>query len=84
MLQAFKLMRKKRIGGIPVIENGGNRAVGNISLRDVQFLLTAPEIYHDYRFVSKLISEIVFLLYYVLCLTLEVLRELISDGSRMD
>lgn len=51
MLQAFKLMRKNRIGGVPVIENGGNKAVGNISLRDVQFLLTAPEIYHDYRFV---------------------------------
>ena len=31
MLQAFKLMRKKRIGGIPVIEKGSNRAVGNIS-----------------------------------------------------
>ncbi|PON86765.1 hypothetical protein TorRG33x02_174140 [Trema orientale] len=48
VLQAFKLMRKKRIGGVPVIENGGNKAVGNISLRDIQFLLTAPEIYHDY------------------------------------
>lgn len=43
-------MRKKRIGGVPVIERGSSRAVGNISLRDVQFLLTAPEIYHDYRF----------------------------------
>jgi len=52
VLQAFKLMRKKRIGGIPVIENGGSRAVGNISLRDVQFLLTAPEIYHDYRSIT--------------------------------
>lgn len=51
MLQAFKLMRKNRIGGVPVIETGGNKAVGNISLRDVQFLLTAPEIYHDFRFV---------------------------------
>lgn len=45
-------MRKKRVGGIPVIERGG-RAVGNISLRDIHFLLTAPEIYHDYRFVIK-------------------------------
>ena len=51
MLQAFKLMRKKRIGGLPVMERGSNKAVGNISLRDVQYLLTAPEIYHDYRFV---------------------------------
>lgn len=60
MLQAFKLMRKKRIGGVPVIENGGNKAVGNISLRDIQFLLTAPEIYHDYRCVTeKLILRII-------------------------
>ena len=51
MLQAFKLMRKTRIGGVPVIERSGAKAVGNISLRDVQFLLTAPEIYHDYRYV---------------------------------
>ncbi|KAJ7956054.1 SNF1-related protein kinase regulatory subunit gamma-1 [Quillaja saponaria] len=52
VLQAFKLMRKKRIGGLPVIENGGNKAVGNISLRDIQFLLTAPEIYHDCRSIT--------------------------------
>ena len=67
MLQAFKLMRKKRIGGIPVIEKGSSRAVGNISLRDVQFLLTAPELYHDYRFVAELISKIVRVLL-LLCL----------------
>ncbi|XP_050376424.1 SNF1-related protein kinase regulatory subunit gamma-1 [Argentina anserina] len=52
VLQAFKLMRKKKVGGVPVIESGGNKAVGNISLRDVQFLLTAPEIYHAYRSIT--------------------------------
>lgn len=52
VLQAFRLMRKKRIGGLPVIERGSNKAVGNISLQDIQFLLTAPEIYHNYRFDS--------------------------------
>lgn len=55
VLQAFKLMRKKRVGGVPIIETGGNRAVGNISLRDIHFLLTAPEIYHDYRFVTNIL-----------------------------
>ena len=50
VLQAFKLMRKKRVGGVPVIQKSG-RAVGHISLKDIHFLLTAPEIYHDYRFV---------------------------------
>ncbi|XP_065873160.1 SNF1-related protein kinase regulatory subunit gamma-1 [Euphorbia lathyris] len=52
VLQAFKLMRKKKIGGVPVVESGGSKAVGNISLRDVHFLLTAPEIYHDYRSIT--------------------------------
>ncbi|MBA0621334.1 hypothetical protein Godav_006971 [Gossypium davidsonii] len=52
VLQAFKLMRKKRIGGIPVIECRGKKAIGNISLRDVQFLLTAPDIYCDYRSIT--------------------------------
>ncbi|XP_022738764.1 SNF1-related protein kinase regulatory subunit gamma-1 [Durio zibethinus] len=52
VLQAFKLMRKRRIGGIPVVERGGTKAIGNISLRDIQFLLTAPEIYHDYRSIT--------------------------------
>ncbi|KAK4256957.1 hypothetical protein QN277_006611 [Acacia crassicarpa] len=52
VLQAFKVMRKKRIGGVPVIERDGDKAVGNISLRDVQFLLTAPEIFHDYRTIT--------------------------------
>ncbi|KAI4336312.1 hypothetical protein L6164_014851 [Bauhinia variegata] len=52
VLQAFKLMRKTRVGGVPVIAKGGSKAVGNISLRDIQFLLTAPEIYHDYRAIT--------------------------------
>lgn len=44
-------MRRKRIGGIPIIERKSEKPVGNISLRDVHFLLTAPEIYHDYRLI---------------------------------
>lgn len=52
VLQAFRLMRLKGVGGIPVIESGGSKAVGNISIRDVQFLLTAPEIYRDCRSIT--------------------------------
>ncbi|RDY05513.1 SNF1-related protein kinase regulatory subunit gamma-1 [Mucuna pruriens] len=52
VLQAFKIMRKKRVGGMPVIERDSKRTVGHISLRDVQYLLTAPEIYHDYRAIT--------------------------------
>eukprot|EP00262_Sarcandra_glabra_P022470 TRINITY_DN996_c0_g1_i1.p1 TRINITY_DN996_c0_g1~~TRINITY_DN996_c0_g1_i1.p1 ORF type:complete len:445 (+),score=83.23 TRINITY_DN996_c0_g1_i1:223-1557(+) len=49
VLQAFKLMRGKGIGGLPVVDGSGHKAIGNISIRDVQFLLTTPEIYKDYR-----------------------------------
>ncbi|KAL8140116.1 hypothetical protein V2J09_006137 [Rumex salicifolius] len=49
VLQAFELMRVKGIGGIPVLDSSGRKAVGNISIRDVQFLLTAPNIYKEYR-----------------------------------
>jgi len=56
VLQAFKLMRQRRVGGIPVIESGGSKAVGNISIRDIQFLLTAPEIYKNYRSVANFFS----------------------------
>ncbi|XP_021759414.1 SNF1-related protein kinase regulatory subunit gamma-1-like [Chenopodium quinoa] len=52
VLQAFKLMRLKGVGGIPVVERDGAKAVGNISIRDVQFLLTAPEIYKDCRSIT--------------------------------
>lgn len=49
VLQAFRLLREKGVGGLPVV-SGGNKPVANISIRDIQFLLTAPEIYKDYRF----------------------------------
>lgn len=52
VLQAFKLMRLKGVGGIPIVERDGTKAVGNISIRDVQFLLTAPEIYKDCRSIT--------------------------------
>ncbi|KAJ8772295.1 hypothetical protein K2173_027472 [Erythroxylum novogranatense] len=52
VLQAFKLMRKKKIGGLPVVEKETGKTVGNISLIDVQFLLTAPEIYREYRSIT--------------------------------
>lgn len=52
VLGAFKLMRQKGVGGLPVIESGGSKAIGNISIRDIQFLLIAPEIYKDYRSIT--------------------------------
>ncbi|KNA08011.1 hypothetical protein SOVF_166550 [Spinacia oleracea] len=52
VLQAFKLMRLKGVGGVPVVERDSAKAVGNISIRDIQFLLTAPEIYKDCRSIT--------------------------------
>ncbi|XP_023766705.1 SNF1-related protein kinase regulatory subunit gamma-1 isoform X2 [Lactuca sativa] len=53
VLQAFKIMQEKGVGGVPVVASGGgNKAVGNISIRDIQFLLIAPEIYKDYRSIT--------------------------------
>jgi CBS domain-containing protein len=40
----------KGIGGLPVVTKGGERIIGNISMRDIQFLLVAPEIYKSYRY----------------------------------
>ena len=78
MLQAFKLMRKKRVGAIPIVDSSGIKVVGNISIRDVQFLLTAPEIYHDYRFVAPpfLVTVVSFIVHYqnVLCFVVRVLN----------
>ncbi|EYU23127.1 hypothetical protein ABFS82_09G064400 [Erythranthe guttata] len=52
VLQAFKLMRQNGVGGVPVVASGGSKAVGNISIRDIQFLLMAPEIYNEYRSIT--------------------------------
>ncbi|XP_047310750.1 SNF1-related protein kinase regulatory subunit gamma-1-like [Impatiens glandulifera] len=52
VLQAFKLMRQKGVGAVPIVETGGRKTVGNISIRDIQFLLVAPEIYMDYKCIT--------------------------------
>ncbi|XP_071731760.1 SNF1-related protein kinase regulatory subunit gamma-1-like [Rutidosis leptorrhynchoides] len=52
VLQAFRSMQERGVGGLPVVANGGNKAIGNISIRDVQFLLIAPDIYRDYRSIT--------------------------------
>lgn len=52
VLEAFQVMRKKGVNGVPVVTKGGRQIVGNISMRDVQFLLIAPEIYTKYRSVT--------------------------------
>jgi CBS domain-containing protein len=45
VLEAFKLMKEKCIGGLPVVEGPEQHLVGNISVRDVRFLLLQPELF---------------------------------------
>ncbi|KAM7480136.1 hypothetical protein LguiA_028349 [Lonicera macranthoides] len=52
VLKAFRLMGEQGVGGVPVVDSGGRKAVGNISLRDIQFLLIAPEIYKDFSLIT--------------------------------
>ncbi|KAL0425272.1 UNVERIFIED_CONTAM: SNF1-related protein kinase regulatory subunit gamma-1 [Sesamum radiatum] len=52
VLHAFKLMRQKGVGGLPVVGRGGSKVVGDITIRDIQFLLIAPEIYKEYRSIT--------------------------------
>ncbi|XP_028556998.1 SNF1-related protein kinase regulatory subunit gamma-1 isoform X2 [Dendrobium catenatum] len=52
VLSAFQLLRKRRIGGLPIVDESGHKVVGNISIRDVQYLLTAPEIYKNLRSIT--------------------------------
>ncbi|XP_019708033.2 SNF1-related protein kinase regulatory subunit gamma-1 [Elaeis guineensis] len=52
VLKAFQLMRKRRIGGLPVVDGSGNKAIANLTIRDVQYLLTSPEIYKAYRSIT--------------------------------
>lgn len=52
VLKAFQLMREKGVGGLPVMDTSGAKAIGNISIRDVQYLLTAPKIYKERRSIT--------------------------------
>jgi len=52
VLKAFKLMRMKGIGGLPVVDVSGRKAIGNISIRDAQFLLTTPKLFKDHNSIT--------------------------------
>ena len=51
---------------VPVVDESGNKAIANLTIRDVQYLLTAPEIYKDYRSVFAIVALVVFFLFSVL------------------
>ncbi|GFP80035.1 snf1-related protein kinase regulatory subunit gamma-1-like [Phtheirospermum japonicum] len=49
ILEAFKKMKEKEIGGLPVTEGGTRKIIGNISIRDIRFLLLKPELFSNFR-----------------------------------
>eukprot|EP00249_Psilotum_nudum_P013454 c24340_g1_i3 orf=304-1608(+) len=54
ILEAFVLMREKHIGGLPVVEGESRKIIGNISLRDVQFLLLKPTLFEQHKSLKVL------------------------------
>ncbi|KAH7294515.1 hypothetical protein KP509_27G004100 [Ceratopteris richardii] len=52
VLEAFILMRERRIGGLPVIDNESRRVVGNISLQDVKYLLLNTDLFTKHRVLT--------------------------------
>lgn len=49
VLEAFILMRKRGIGGLPVLDSQNGEIVGNISLQDVQYLLLKADLFAKHR-----------------------------------
>ncbi|XP_073141750.1 SNF1-related protein kinase regulatory subunit gamma-1-like [Henckelia pumila] len=49
ILEAFKKMKDKQIGGLPVVEGPNKKIIGNISIRDIRFLLLKPELFASSR-----------------------------------
>ncbi|XP_007224598.1 SNF1-related protein kinase regulatory subunit gamma-1-like [Prunus persica] len=49
ILEAFKKMRDNQIGGLPVVEGPKRKIVGNVSMRDIRYLLLKPDIFSNFR-----------------------------------
>ncbi|XP_054810620.1 LOW QUALITY PROTEIN: SNF1-related protein kinase regulatory subunit gamma-1-like [Prosopis cineraria] len=52
ILEAFKKMKDHKIGGLPVVEGQNKRIVGNVSIRDIRYLLLKPELFSNFRKLS--------------------------------
>ncbi|KAL0327194.1 UNVERIFIED_CONTAM: SNF1-related protein kinase regulatory subunit gamma-1-like [Sesamum angustifolium] len=48
ILEAFKKMKEKEIGGLPVLEGSTRKVIGNISIRDIRILLLKPELFRSF------------------------------------
>ena len=49
ILEAFKRMRDNQIGGLPVVDAPKKKIVGNVSIKDIRYLLLKPELFSNFR-----------------------------------
>ncbi|KAH6822395.1 Cystathionine beta-synthase protein [Perilla frutescens var. hirtella] len=52
ILEGFKKMKDNQIGGLPVMEGATRKIFGNISIRDIRFLLLKPELFTNFRVLT--------------------------------
>lgn len=43
-------MRDNQIGGLPVVEGPKRKIVGNVSMRDIRYLLLKPDLFSNFRY----------------------------------
>lgn len=49
VLEAFKKMKDNQIGGLPVVEGPTKKIVGNVSIKDIRFLLLKQKLFTNFR-----------------------------------
>ncbi|KAJ0635803.1 putative CBS domain-containing protein [Helianthus annuus] len=49
ILEAFKKMKDNQIGGLPVVEGPTKKIVGNLSIKDIRFLLLKQKLFTNFR-----------------------------------
>lgn len=49
VLEPFRLMLRKGIGGVPVLYQGTQKVAGSISVRDIQLLLLHPRLLQEHQ-----------------------------------
>ncbi|KAK8958240.1 SNF1-related protein kinase regulatory subunit gamma-1-like [Platanthera guangdongensis] len=52
ILEAFKIMKDNRIGGLPVLGDPGRKIVASLSIQDIRFLLLRPQLLSGFRHMT--------------------------------
>lgn len=53
ILEAFKRMKDNHIGGLPVVEGPKKKIIGNLSMRDIRYLLLKPDLFSNFRYMLR-------------------------------